>query len=180
MLPWTPGVADPVGILSHFGRPTGCVALCAMQVMFLGACRVPPDIALVMEYCPRGTLHRLLHRSSVPLPLPMRIKMAMHVARGMLALHTSLPRIIHRDLKSANLLVGASFEIKVCDFGLSRTMAHCAANCSNRSQSSFGTVEYAAPEVRPHVPQVPMPGSRCCFSTAFVFTPRSCSPRAGS
>jgi len=116
-------------------------------VMFLGACRVPPDIALVMEYCPRGTLHRLLHRSSVPLPLPMRIKMAMHVARGMLALHTSLPRIIHRDLKSANLLVGASFEIKVCDFGLSRTMAHCAANCSNRSQSSFGTVEYAAPEV---------------------------------
>jgi len=117
-------------------------------VMFLGACCAGPDVALVMEYCPRGTLHRLLHRSAgaVP-PLPMRLRMAAHVARGMLALHSASPRIIHRDLKTANLLVGASFDVKVCDFGLSRTMEHAAASCSNRSQSAFGTVEYAAPEV---------------------------------
>lgn len=113
----------------------------------MGACVVPPDVALVMEYCPRGTLHRLLHRNSVALPLSLRIRMATHVARGMLALHSSQPRIIHRDLKTANLLVSSSYEVKVCDFGLSRTMAHAAAFCSNRSQSCFGTVEYAAPEV---------------------------------
>jgi serine/threonine protein kinase len=139
------------------------------QVMFLGACRVPPDIALVMEYCPRGTLHRLLHRSNVPLPLSLRIKMATHIARGMLALHSSLPRIIHRDLKTANLLVSASYEIKVCDFGLSRTMAHAAANCSNRSQSSFGTVEYAAPEVRLHLVLISLISIVCvCQRSSFA------------
>eukprot|EP00192_Tetraselmis_astigmatica_P009836 CAMPEP_0117696656 /NCGR_PEP_ID=MMETSP0804-20121206/28794_1 /TAXON_ID=1074897 /ORGANISM="Tetraselmis astigmatica, Strain CCMP880" /LENGTH=827 /DNA_ID=CAMNT_0005510819 /DNA_START=522 /DNA_END=3005 /DNA_ORIENTATION=+ len=116
-------------------------------VMFLGACSVAPDVALVMEYCPRGTLYRLLHRTTTPLPLPLRVRMATHVARGMLALHSARPRVIHRDLKSANLLVSSSYEIKVCDFGLSRTMENAAACLSNRSQSSFGTVEYAAPEV---------------------------------
>ena len=44
----------------------------------------------------------------------------MDVARGMSCLHAQHPSIIHRDLKTANLLVSARFEVKVADFGLSR------------------------------------------------------------
>ena len=111
-------------------------------VLFLGACPCPPDIALVMEFVPRGSLDQLLHASSIPLDLRRRCKMAMHVARGMAYLHSQ--GIIHRDLKAGNLLVGASFEIKVCDFGLSKMRNHASMTMS---QNSVGTPVYAAPEV---------------------------------
>lgn len=54
------------------------------------------------------------------LDLPKRVEFAMDIARGMACLHAQRPIIIHRDLKTANLLVSARFEIKVADFGLSR------------------------------------------------------------
>jgi serine/threonine protein kinase len=55
-----------------------------------------------------------------PLDLSKRLEFAMDIARGMACLHAQRPIIIHRDLKTANLLVSARFEIKVADFGLSR------------------------------------------------------------
>lgn len=48
------------------------------------------------------------------------MEFALDVARGMSCLHAQKPVIIHRDLKTANLLVSARFEVKVADFGLSR------------------------------------------------------------
>jgi serine/threonine protein kinase len=44
----------------------------------------------------------------------------MDIVRGMLCLHSQRPAIIHRDLKTANLLVSGRWEVKVADFGLSR------------------------------------------------------------
>jgi serine/threonine protein kinase len=89
-------------------------------VNFIGACHRAPTRCLVTEYCARGSLDKLLHRSGLALDLPKRIEFALDIARGMACLHAQQPIIIHRDLKTANLLVSARFEVKVADFGLSR------------------------------------------------------------
>jgi len=69
------------------------------------------NICLVTELCERGTLHDVL-RSDEPLSWQRRLKMARDVACGMDYLHTSL-RIIQRDLKTANLLVTRSYDVKI-------------------------------------------------------------------
>eukprot|EP00879_Flechtneria_rotunda_P011156 GHRR01011654.1.p1 GENE.GHRR01011654.1~~GHRR01011654.1.p1 ORF type:complete len:1165 (+),score=475.65 GHRR01011654.1:461-3955(+) len=89
-------------------------------VNFIGACHKPGQRCLVTEYCARGSLDHVLHKSGLALDLAKRVEFAMDVARGMACLHAQRPIIIHRDLKTANLLVSARFEVKVADFGLSR------------------------------------------------------------
>jgi serine/threonine protein kinase len=69
--------------------------------------------------------------------------MALDVARGMNYLHNCTPVIVHRDLKSPNLLVDKNWVVKVCDFGLSR-IKH---NTLLSSRSTAGTAEWMAPEV---------------------------------
>ncbi|GLC33191.1 hypothetical protein PLESTB_000360900 [Pleodorina starrii] len=114
-------------------------------VNFIGACHTPPNVCLVTEYCARGSLDHLLHKSSIPLDLLKKVEFSMDIARGMSCLHSQKPPIIHRDLKTANLLVSARFEVKVADFGLSRIKDH--AQLINSRAGLEGTVEYAAPEV---------------------------------
>jgi serine/threonine protein kinase len=75
----------------------------------------------VTEYCARGSLDKLLHGpQGAGLTLTKRVEFALDVARGMAALHSQRPPVIHRDLKTANLLVTSRMEVKVADFGLSR------------------------------------------------------------
>lgn len=69
--------------------------------------------------------------------------MALDVAKGMNCLHTSAPTIVHRDLKSPNLLVDKNWTVKVCDFGLSRLKHSTFLS----SKSTAGTPEWMAPEV---------------------------------
>ena len=74
-----------------------------------------------MEYVPRGDLHSVLHSGldataftwSDPL-----LKLALDAGQGMVYLHSQ--KVMHRDLKSTNLLVSATFGCKVSDFGLSK------------------------------------------------------------
>ena len=116
-------------------------------VQFMGACSKPPNLCIVTQYVHRGSLFKLLHRSercpTVNLDERRRLQMALDVARGMNYLHTCRPPVIHRDLKSPNLLVDKDMTIKVCDFGLSR-VRH-ATVLSAKSQA--GTPEWTAPEV---------------------------------
>ena len=60
------------------------------------------------------TLPLLLHRTEQELDEKRRLRMAMDVARGMNYLHSCRPPIVHRDLKSPNLLVDKDFTVKAC------------------------------------------------------------------
>ncbi|CAK9147359.1 unnamed protein product [Ilex paraguariensis] len=77
---------------------------------------------LVMEHMPNGTLHHLLHVASQPPPWPKRAQIAIQIARAVQFLHESKPMIIHRDIKSANILFDSSWNAKLADFGLSLNM----------------------------------------------------------
>ncbi|XP_054810889.1 serine/threonine-protein kinase EDR1-like isoform X2 [Prosopis cineraria] len=112
-------------------------------VLFMGAVTRPPNLSIITEFLPRGSLYRILHRPNCQIDEKRRIKMALDVARGMNCLHTSTPTIVHRDLKSPNLLVDKNWNVKVCDFGLSR-LKH---NTFLSSKSTAGTPEWMAPEV---------------------------------
>uniref|UniRef100_A0A0R0J9B7 non-specific serine/threonine protein kinase n=1 Tax=Glycine max TaxID=3847 RepID=A0A0R0J9B7_SOYBN len=112
-------------------------------VLFMGAVTRPPNLSIVTEFLPRGSLYRLLHRPNSQLDERRRLKMALDTARGMNYLHNCTPVVVHRDLKSPNLLVDKNWVVKVCDFGLSR-MKH---STFLSSRSTAGTAEWMAPEV---------------------------------
>ena len=93
-------------------------------VQFLGWSLLPKDrLAIVTEFIPRGSLFDLLHRSTVAIEPRRRLALAKDIVKGLLYLHSCEPPIVHRDLKSPNLLVDKDFSVKVCDFGLSRIMS---------------------------------------------------------
>ncbi|KAL8195791.1 hypothetical protein R6Q57_025544 [Mikania cordata] len=112
-------------------------------VLFMGAVTRPPNLSILTEFLPRGSLFKLLHRSNVQLDERRRLRMALDVAKGMNYLHTSNPVIVHRDLKTPNLLVDKNWVVKVCDFGMSRMKHHTFLS----SKSTAGTPEWMAPEV---------------------------------
>ncbi|KAK7284919.1 hypothetical protein RJT34_19673 [Clitoria ternatea] len=114
-------------------------------VLFMGAVTEPPNLSIVTEYLSRGSLYRLLHKPGAREMLDerRRINMAYDVAKGMNYLHKRNPPIVHRDLKSPNLLVDKKYTVKVADFGLSRLKA----NTFLSSKSAAGTPEWMAPEV---------------------------------
>ncbi|TKY61054.1 Serine/threonine-protein kinase EDR1 [Spatholobus suberectus] len=107
-------------------------------VLFMGAVTRPPNLSIVTEFLPRGSLYRLIHRPNNQLDERRRLRMALDAARGMNNLHNCTPVIVHRDLKSPNLLVDKNWVVKVCDFGLSR-MKH---STFLSSRSTAGTVSY--------------------------------------
>jgi len=95
-------------------------------VQYLGCCLDPPS--LVMEYCSRRSVDKILadalhdEKASRQLDWVHLLGIATDAAKGMLYLHTRSPPIIHRDLKSPNLLVDALWHVKISDFNLSRAL----------------------------------------------------------
>eukprot|EP00475_Leptophrys_vorax_P033390 TRINITY_DN5237_c0_g2_i1.p1 TRINITY_DN5237_c0_g2~~TRINITY_DN5237_c0_g2_i1.p1 ORF type:complete len:300 (-),score=37.39 TRINITY_DN5237_c0_g2_i1:259-1119(-) len=114
-------------------------------VLFMGAVTKPPNLSILSEFLSRGSLFRLLHRPGAKETLKedRRMRMAMDIARGINYLHHCNPMIVHRDLKTPNLLVDKNFTVKVCDFGLSRNKNSTFLS----SKSGAGTPEWMAPEV---------------------------------
>lgn len=124
----------------HPDQPPSEAALLALQkeasimaslrhpncVQYLGCCLDPPS--LVMEYCSRRSVDKILadaiqdERASKQLDWVHLLGIATDAAKGMLYLHTRSPPIIHRDLKSPNLLVDALWHVKISDFNLSRAL----------------------------------------------------------
>lgn len=89
-------------------------------VLLLGACVDKGKQCLIMEFCSRGCLWDVLHTPFHNLNWDMRKRMALQTARGMNYLHKFTPPILHRDLKSLNLMLDESWTVKIGDFGWTR------------------------------------------------------------
>jgi serine/threonine protein kinase len=107
-------------------------------VRFVGACEEP--LCLVTEWIPLGSLHDLLIDQSVKISIKDALKMALDTAYGMKYLHDK--NLIHRDLKSHNLLVDEEWRIKVTDFGIARYISD-----ENKALTNCGTSGWIAPEI---------------------------------
>ncbi|KAK7406169.1 hypothetical protein VNO78_07789 [Psophocarpus tetragonolobus] len=112
-------------------------------LLFMGAVYSQERLAIVTELLPRGSLFKNLHRNNQTLDIRRRLRMALDVARGMNYLHHRNPPIVHRDLKSSNLLVDRNWTVKVGDFGLSRLKDATLLT----TKSGRGTPQWMAPEV---------------------------------
>ncbi|KAF4738916.1 Mitogen-activated protein kinase kinase kinase 7, partial [Perkinsus olseni] len=91
-------------------------------VRFLGACLELPHLCLVTEYMPGGNLHQLLHVRRVRLSRGQRLKMAIQLTDAVAYLHAQNPVIVHRDLKTMNVVLDREMNAKLCDFGLTEPM----------------------------------------------------------
>jgi len=116
-------------------------------VLFMGACTVPGSMMIVTELLKNGDMETMLQDEKINLPLLTRFTMARDAALGMTWLHNSNPIIIHRDLKTANLLVDDSFNVKVCDFGLSEIKQKGQESLKDGKDGAKGTPLWMAPEV---------------------------------
>lgn len=115
---------------------------------------------MVMEYCPKGTLYHVMKdpneeigwkrvvdfftQTGLQFQCINRLNAIFFSVRGIDCLHNCMPPILHRDLKSLNILVSENWEVKVADFGLSRF--NTLSNHSSLGRIC-GTMAYCAPEV---------------------------------
>ncbi|XP_020252516.1 proline-rich receptor-like protein kinase PERK9 [Asparagus officinalis] len=114
-------------------------------VSLVGYCIAGNQRILVYDFVPNNTLHYHLHAEGRPvLDWATRVKIAAGAARGLAYLHEDChPRIIHRDIKSSNILLDANFEAQVSDFGLARLAMDAVTHVTTRVMGTFG---YLAPE----------------------------------
>lgn len=113
-------------------------------VSLVGYCTSGLQRMLVYEFVPNNTLEFYLHGKGDLLDWDTRMKIALGSAKGLAYLHEDCqPKIIHRDIKSANILLDSNFEPKVADFGLARFTLDTESHVSTRVMGTFG---YLAPE----------------------------------
>ncbi|KAF7127894.1 hypothetical protein RHSIM_Rhsim11G0113500 [Rhododendron simsii] len=115
-------------------------------VGLMGFCFERAEQMLVYEYIANGTLHESLSgKTGINLDWMRRLRIALGVARGLQYLHELAdPPIIHRDIKSSNILLDERLNAKVSDFGLSKPMGD--AEKSHISTQVKGTMGYMDPE----------------------------------
>eukprot|EP00927_Polykrikos_kofoidii_P060060 TRINITY_DN55130_c0_g1_i1.p1 TRINITY_DN55130_c0_g1~~TRINITY_DN55130_c0_g1_i1.p1 ORF type:complete len:747 (+),score=83.40 TRINITY_DN55130_c0_g1_i1:232-2241(+) len=110
-------------------------------VSFLGHCDRDPHIVLLIEYMPGGSLHALLFGSRRQrLAFCEEIRMAKHIAEGLTYLHDL--NVVHRDLKTMNIVLDLELNCKICDFGLTVTLERTHLTVL----SVQGSPRYMAPE----------------------------------
>ncbi|XXG89441.1 hypothetical protein AAC387_Pa12g1433 [Persea americana] len=88
-----------------------------------GFCIAQQERLLVYKYMPKGTLHQHLHQLQSEITWPLRLRIAMGVARGLAWLHHHChPCIIHGNISSKCILLDEHYEPKISDFGFARLM----------------------------------------------------------
>jgi hypothetical protein len=117
----------------------------AACVTMYGACIDDEGMLLLMEWMEGGSLYSALDNHSVKPVLPrMRISMARDIADGLCYMHTN--GIVHRDLKSHNVLLTLNGHAKLCDFGLA-TLQTLTSTRTAGSGAAAGTYPWFAPEM---------------------------------
>ncbi|XP_010531127.1 PREDICTED: serine/threonine-protein kinase STY17-like [Tarenaya hassleriana] len=114
-------------------------------VQFIGACTRSPNLCIVTEFMAQGSIYDFLHKQKGVFKLQTLLKVALDVSKGMNYLHQN--NIIHRDLKTANLLMDEHGVVKVADFGVARVQTQ-----SGVMTAETGTYRWMAPEVIEHRP----------------------------
>ncbi|KAJ1274507.1 hypothetical protein BS78_05G067300 [Paspalum vaginatum] len=119
----------------------------------LGYCDAGRDRILVYELLERGSLDAWLHGGdaeggeAMTLPWPARLRVERGAAAALAFLHHGRrPPVLHRDVKSSNVLLGEGFEAKLADFGLARIVRGSPGK-SHVSTQAAGTAGYVAPEI---------------------------------
>jgi len=100
--------------------------------LFMGVSLEHPHLCIVTEIVARGSLFDIIHDEHAALTWPKCLGIALDVAKGLTYLHAHNPPILHRDLKSLNILVDENWRGKVADFGMTRfqedgTMTQCVS-----------------------------------------------------
>ncbi|KAL1209213.1 Receptor-like protein kinase [Cardamine amara subsp. amara] len=116
-------------------------------VSLVGYCEKGKELALVYEYMANGDLKEFLSekRGESVLRWGTRLQIALEAAQGLEYLHKGCrPPIVHRDVKTANILLDEHFQAKLADFGLSRSFLNEGE--SHVSTVVAGTIGYLDPE----------------------------------
>jgi len=108
---------------------------------FVGVCTNPEHLCIVTELCENGDLFDYIRKTRRPL-IKQQIMFMHDIALGLSYLHTRRPSIIHRDMKSMNVLISADSRAKINDFGLARIRQRSNASM----HTTVGTPNWQAPE----------------------------------
>lgn len=102
---------------------------------------------------PCGNLSELIHAKNIQFPLKRKLNVAIDIAKVMKYLHSRPRVVLHRDLKSENILIDKSLRVKLCDFGISKMNNIDEAEIDlespiniNKRTKTMGTVSWMSPE----------------------------------
>nr|KYP70559.1 LRR receptor-like serine/threonine-protein kinase HSL2 [Cajanus cajan] len=114
-------------------------------VKILGFCHSDESVFLIYEYLHGGSLGDLISRQDFQLQWRIRLRIAIGVAQGLAYLHKDyVPHLLHRNVKSSNILLDANFEPKLTDFALDRVVGEAAFQSVLNSEAASSC--YIAPE----------------------------------
>jgi len=109
-------------------------------VLFMGVARTDDYYYIMTEYMSKRSLDLVLKDQTILLDTRTRLRIAIDIAKGLNFLHSLNPPVLHRDLKTANVLCNDHLEGKLADFGLAKLRDQ------NFSTNTIATVRYMAPE----------------------------------
>ncbi|CAJ1376204.1 unnamed protein product [Effrenium voratum] len=113
-------------------------------IQLIGIAVQPPFLCIVTELAPGGSLHDLLHVKHAILAEAQKKKVILQMTEGVVFLHGRRPPFVHRDLKSANVVLDLELNVKLCDLGITECMERTHIS---RREAEAGSPRYMAPEL---------------------------------